>query len=139
MSASTWSFGTTAAAEQVQTVATVTLDDQALSEFVAVDEELHIDPDGRLRATKLSVTVAVANNWVANADWDGDYSATFEVRLTKNSGDDPDSGDSVGSYLTIDTGRNWNWATGTTYDFTLDIREIANPGTNIDTCNITSF
>ena len=129
----------TTAGQEPPSPPTVTLGDHVLSEFVGIDEELHVDPDGDLRATKLSSTLSQTNEWVVNADKGGDYGSAFETRLTKNSGDDPISGDTVGSYLTIDTGRNWNWATGSSYDFTLDIREIANPGSNIDSANITQF
>jgi hypothetical protein len=110
-----------------------------LSEFVGIDEEVFVDSDGDLRLTVISTVTSQANAWVDNADKGGSYGSDFETRLTKNSGDDPISGDTVGSWLTINTGRTWAWGTGSTYNFTLEIREIAAPGTNIDSTTISQF
>ena len=110
-----------------------------MSEFVGIDETLTVYGDGDLEITVISTESSQANAWVINADKGGSYGSDFETRLTKNSGDDPISGDSVGSYLTINTSRVWAWATGSTYNFTLDIREIAEPSTNIDTTTISQF
>ena len=109
-----------------------------LSEFLGIDEDVTVRNDGDLILTVFSTDSSQANAWVANADKGGDYSNLFEVRFTRNSGAFPSSGDSLSTWLTIVTDREWSFSTGSVYNYTLEIREIANTSNN-DSTTLSNF
>jgi hypothetical protein len=48
-----------------------------------------------------------SEEWLPSADQETGIGAEFECRLTVNSGDAPTGGDSTGSWLRLDTDREW--------------------------------
>lgn len=128
MSASTWSFGTTAAAGATAPNVNLTWDG-LMTAFVG-DIKLEVHGDGQLLRTQLA-HVGVSNNWVTNAEqssWPpGLYGTLFETKLTQSTGDAP-TGPSLATWHTINTEVQWDWLGTEAFTGTLEIREIADTG-----------
>ncbi len=115
---------------------TVTLDATIdCYEIAGGNVELAVEGNGNLERTLLTET-SLSNNWVADGDKGGNYGSLFEVRLSKTAGTDPSTNPGLGTWLTINTERRWIWGPTDSFDGTLEVREIANPGTNIDSATI---
>lgn len=118
----------------VKSVPAVNLDATITLFSLVGNVQLRCDTDGNLLRTALAFT-GLPDNYVDDADIQSGIGQFYECRLQQSSGTAP-SGPALNTFHQINVSRTWTWAETDEFDGTLTVREIANPGTNVDSATI---